>query len=299
VPTVVTCRLGDYRRAVTVPEGPQVRLRAAAAIQLHPLTAEVVGAYLIADAGGPAAANRWAPVLGELGSGTPVGQALTTPLMAGLARVIYNPLPDELAAKVRDPAELCAPHLADRQAVQAHLLGAFIPACYRHAARWSAERAGPWLAFLAHHLEETIGGPDLAWWLLSQSTPFADHERATSGRFQRKPPPPTPAPVSRIHIRWPGLVAAVTAGILAGTWRSLIAMVRDGRGQSPLPSTGQIVAEGAWASLFVAVIIGLAIGLRFVRHDLNTPAVSRSLVRNDRRLSLAVIAVFAVVAGGR
>jgi hypothetical protein len=34
---------------------------------------------------------RWAPVLAALGTEAPAGQVLSTPLMAGLARAIYNP----------------------------------------------------------------------------------------------------------------------------------------------------------------------------------------------------------------
>ena len=50
-----------------------------------------------------------------------------------------------------DPAELCDPALSDRVAVEAHLLEAFIPACYRAAERWTAGQAMVWLTFLAHH----------------------------------------------------------------------------------------------------------------------------------------------------
>lgn len=154
--TVLTCRTPEFRQAVSPLGRPQVRLRGAAAVQLDPLSAETVGAYLVADAGGPDADARWAPVLEALGGGTPVAEALTTPLMVGLARAIYNPRPDELRSELRDPAELCDPALSDRVAVEAHLLEAFIPACYRAAERWTAGQAMAWLMFLAHHLEAAL-----------------------------------------------------------------------------------------------------------------------------------------------
>ena len=103
-----------------------------------------------------------------LGTKTPVGQALGTPLMVGLARAIYNPRPGELAGALRDPAELCSRTLTDRAAVEALLFDAFIPAAYRLLinGRWKARQVEKWLVFLACHLENTICSPDLAWWQL-------------------------------------------------------------------------------------------------------------------------------------
>jgi hypothetical protein len=55
--------------------------------------------------------------------------------------------------------------------VEALLFDGFIPAAYRHGlgGRWKAQDAEKWLTFLAHHLEYTIGSPDLAWWQLGQA----------------------------------------------------------------------------------------------------------------------------------
>ena len=242
--TVLTCRTPEFRQAVSPPGRPQVRLRGAAAVQLNPLSAETVGAYLVADAGGPDADARWAPVLEALGGGTPVAEALTTPLMVGLARAIYNPRPDELLTGLRDPAELCDPALSDRVAVEAHLLEAFIPACYRAAERWTAGQAMAWLTFLAHHLEATIGGPDLAWWLLRQSTPFIDHPR-TPGRWQRKPPLPTPAPARHIRLRPAKMLTGIVMGAAAGTATGLLAY---GGSTSQDPSAGQARAFGIFTA---------------------------------------------------
>ena len=88
--------------------------------------------------------------------------------MVALARAIYNPRPGELAGTLPDPADLCKPDLADRTAVESQLFDAFIPAAYRPDpdSRWKAQDAQWWLAFLARHLEYTIGKPDLDWWEL-------------------------------------------------------------------------------------------------------------------------------------
>ncbi len=55
--------------------------------------------------------------------GRPVAQALSTPLMLYLARVVFED-------RHRDPAELLAPRLVTREAVEAELLESYIPAAY-------------------------------------------------------------------------------------------------------------------------------------------------------------------------
>jgi NACHT domain len=170
---VVTCRSAEYRDAVRPQGSLGVTLRAAAAVQLHPLDGCAVRDYLFDDAAGPDARARWDPVFAVLGTEAPAGQALSTPLMVGLARAIYNPRPGELAGTLPNPADLCKPGLADREAVESLLFDAFIPAAYRHhtAGRWKAQDVKRWLVFLARHLERTIGSPNLAWWQLPLALP--------------------------------------------------------------------------------------------------------------------------------
>lgn len=170
---VMTCRIQQYQDAVRPQEGADVSLRAAAAIQLHHLDADAVRRYLCDDAAGPVAKARWEPVLGVLGTDAPTAQALSTPLMVGLARAIFNPRPGELTGALRDPVELCSPALEDREAVESLLFEGFIPAVYRDnpAGRWKAHDAEQWLVFLARYLEYTIASPDLAWWQLSRALP--------------------------------------------------------------------------------------------------------------------------------
>src|SRR5262249_31482911 len=127
---VVTCRTQQYRHALRPEDRIEATLREAAAVQLRPLGADAVRGYLCNDAAGPASRSRWDPVLAVLGTEAPAGQALSTPLMVGLARAIYNPRPGEVTGVLRDPAELCSPALVDRAAVESLLFDAFIPAAY-------------------------------------------------------------------------------------------------------------------------------------------------------------------------
>jgi hypothetical protein len=174
---VITCRSAAFQDAVRPAEAPPVTVRGAAGVELCPLDADAVANYLIADIGVPEAEQRWAPVVANLRMPTPLAHSLSSPLMVGLARAIYNPRPGESTAKLADPAELCT--LPDTAAIEDHLLGAFIPAAYRSYVRqsrgrdWSAEHAESWLTLLARHLEYTIRGSDLAWWELDRSTPRA------------------------------------------------------------------------------------------------------------------------------
>jgi NACHT domain len=169
---VATCRSRQYRDAIRPEAGVEVTLRAAAAIELRPLNADAVRHYLCDDAAGPVAKARWDPVLAVLGTETPAGQALETPLMVGLARTVYNARPGELAGALGDPAGLCDPALVDRGAVESKLFDAFIPAAYRHVLtdRWNAQDAESWLEFLARHAEVT-GVSYLAWWDLPWGVP--------------------------------------------------------------------------------------------------------------------------------
>jgi NACHT domain len=168
-PVVITCRTKEYQAAVRPRHGRGAALRAAA-VQLSTLEFGEIASYLRIGAG-PGAKDRW-DFLDTLSTESPVRQALTTPLMAGLARAIYNPWPGELAGALRDPAELCSPALPDRIAVESVLLDEFISAAYRQdsGSRWKTQDVERWLVFLARHLERTVATPDLAWWELLPRT---------------------------------------------------------------------------------------------------------------------------------
>jgi hypothetical protein len=172
---VLTAGTGVYRAAVR--EAPGEVVSGAAGVRLCPLDAGVVADYLRASAGGPDGQARWERVLGALAdTAHPVGQALTTPLMATLARTVYNPRPGEPAAGLPHPDELLGCGLGSRVAVERHLLDGFLPAAYRlcpdPALRcpWEVADARRWLTFLAGHLERR-GTTDLAWWKLHTAVP--------------------------------------------------------------------------------------------------------------------------------
>ena len=162
---VVACRRRDYLLSASAGSA----LRATAAIELRPLSVHDVSRYLIDDAGIRAA--RWDPVLKSLGTSTPVGQALTTPLMVSLARFIYNPRPGELTESVPEPAELLdADRFPDLGHIKEHLFDAFITAAYQRGSGSAGNRsltagdARRWLTFLART-------PGLAWWRLPEASP--------------------------------------------------------------------------------------------------------------------------------
>ncbi|SEQ84984.1 hypothetical protein [Streptomyces radiopugnans] len=69
-----------------------MRLNGAAGIHLQPLDPRQAAVCLHRDAGGDhTTAGRWAAVIAQMGTDTPVGQALSTPLGLFLARTTYNP----------------------------------------------------------------------------------------------------------------------------------------------------------------------------------------------------------------
>jgi hypothetical protein len=174
---VLSSRTEQYREAVDPADGRPVRLSGAAGIQLRDLDAADTEAYLRVDAASQRAAARWDPVFAALRAGGPVAQVFRTPLMVGLARTIYNPRPGEHAASVPDPAELCdANRFPAARDVESYLFDAFIPAAYRprteHRCPWPADKAERWLAYLARHLAENVGGStDIAWWQLRHAAP--------------------------------------------------------------------------------------------------------------------------------
>lgn len=166
-PAVLASRTAEYRAAY-LRLGTVARFNGAAGIRLLPLTPEQAATYLRRDAGGPhsPAAHRWHTVTRLLGTGTPVGQALSTPFGLFLARTIYNPRPGAEPAHASHPDDLCdSRRFPTRARVEAHLLNAFVPSAYATHAHCSPEKARRTFAFLARHLEDNHrGSPDFFWW---------------------------------------------------------------------------------------------------------------------------------------
>jgi hypothetical protein len=181
---ILSCRTDAYETAVRPAPGIEYPLAGATGIELTPLSAGEVAAYLKESAGGPVGAARWAPVMAAMSAvpPPPVAEVLTSPLMAALARAIYNPPPREVLIAGRpDPAELLDEHaFPAKEDIEHHLYDQFIPACYlphpnpEHPSRrfrWTAEQAKGWLTFLARYLENPdpeLRTTDFLWWRLDR-----------------------------------------------------------------------------------------------------------------------------------
>jgi NACHT domain-containing protein len=256
---LLTCRTRQYRDAARPPDGLEVTLAGAAAIELRPLDARVVRRYLQDDSPGPVTRARWDSVLKLLGTQAPAGQALTTPLMVALARTIYNPRPGETLAAVPDPAELCG--FTSREVVEAHLFDAFIPAAYRPAmsGRWAVGEAERWLAFLARHLEHTIGTSDLAWWQLEKAVSRATLRLAFGLMFGLV----AGLVVGLVFGLGFGSGFGLVVGLLAGFVFGLAVALVSGSGLgAELPARGiRISMAGLRFGLVVGLLAGLVIGL--------------------------------------
>jgi hypothetical protein len=254
-----------------------------------------VSGYLRDDAGRPGAAARWDPVLACLGTPAPVGQALATPLMVGLARAIYNARHGERLGDLHDPAELCSPALADRAAVERHLFDAFIPSAYRPriSGRWTAEQAEAWLIFLARHLDSGIESADFAWWQLRGAVPrlvvglgtaanWTEPSRGLSfgvREFRRS---------LRNGLRnklLNGFFAGLVVGFFAGLGKGLAGGLEVGPGITFLYVMLFGVMPGIWA------------GLKGVPGDLAGGASPRAVLANDRRAALVLSLGMVLVSG--
>lgn len=182
-PLLLTGRLGEYAEAVDA----ATIMTGAAVIVLEDLTIEDLSEYLPrttrktrTESG--RTATRWDPIITQLRHPSTteekmVDEVLSVPLMVGLARVIYSD------SRHKDPSELLRSGMfATREALEEHLLDAFVSAVYQprpaghgsHSRReWSAADAQHWLENLALRLE-LFGTRDLAWWQLRDtiSLPF-------------------------------------------------------------------------------------------------------------------------------
>jgi hypothetical protein len=177
---IVASRTTAYRKAVHPPVGAEVQLTGAAGIELRRLESEEVARYLKDSSGGPRGAARWNRVF-EFPSKrrSIVQQVLTTPLMAALARSIYNPRPSETYADIpQSPEELLnASSFPNAKAIERHLFRSFVRSAYRAPSgsskfqRWTVDQAERWLTFLARDMELRQATTELAWWRLPGAAP--------------------------------------------------------------------------------------------------------------------------------
>lgn len=166
---VLTSRPTEYAEAV---EAGDV-VTGAAVVELHDLTPDDLDTYLprtTRPANPHTNQTKWNPVLEQLrvqaaAEGSVVNEALTTPLMASLARATYS---DTDA----DPADLLdVERFPNATAISNHLLDAFIQTRFDYVPQgrstpnrqWSSEGARRWLGLLATSLFAQ-GTRDFTWW---------------------------------------------------------------------------------------------------------------------------------------
>ncbi|WP_189134598.1 NACHT domain-containing protein [Wenjunlia tyrosinilytica] len=273
---ILSSRVAEYRDVLFPVAGLPVRLAGAAAVELAPLDARDAAEYLRRDAGGhgTAAASRWEAVVARLGDmDDPVGQALRTPLMLGLARTVYNPRPGEHSSALPDPALLCdRARFPTAGAIQGHLLEAFIPAAYRshprYPCRWTVQQARRTLTFLARHLDRDVGGStDLAWWQLYRALPARLPQLVAAAVigavawFTSAPLGRLIAELAGLDSGWltgppAGVVGGLAGGIAAGTGCGVAAGSIAGVAEGLTTA----VATGSWHALLTTTANGLAYG---------------------------------------
>ncbi|MFD3730328.1 NACHT domain-containing protein [Streptomyces sp. NPDC058632] len=262
---VLSSRSAPFAATVRPRSGPEARVIGAAGVEVEPLDLDTVASYLRDSAGGPANGGRWQKVFAALAAGHdphPLGQLLTTPLMAYLARVAYNPSPDAVEGTgygsgpdgrpsdpaqdsayvpAQDPERGPAPdehhapvghpvELLDRSqfptpaAIRAHLLDSFIPASYaRHRSPPPARTARPSRSKPSWTREEA------AHFLTCLARDLEHRQQGTT------------------DLRWWDLPDAAPR-ILAGAAAGLVAV-----------PAGVVMPFGAW--LGVGMIVGVAVAL--------------------------------------
>ncbi|WP_305788199.1 NACHT domain-containing protein [Symbioplanes lichenis] len=173
---VVTCRFAEYNELVA--EDPPL----ADAAVLSPLAVDPhdAVAWLAAHCDSAGDLARWEPVFAALraGAGTPVGSALSSPLLLTLAGAVYAG-PDSRPGGLTDPARY--PTAED---VRLELLDEYVPVVY-HAAddagdeegddrpariAWDPGRAERWLGFIADQMRG-FDKVELLWWRLHRAVP--------------------------------------------------------------------------------------------------------------------------------
>ena len=226
-PLVLTCRTDDYRRLLA---GDVLPLADAAVVELAPLGIEEVLAYL-RDATPPPSRAKWD---GFTTTG-PAAEALSTPLMAGLARASYS-------RTSADPARLDG--FSTRADVEEHLLAGYVPALYG-----DDERALRSLRSLAWLLERR-GTQQLLWWHIPLITHRVAFLAVVTGLFVLiglLNEVFVPLPIMR---RYP-----VVVGLAVG-----LALIATGRQSSPPSRTrvGLRTTPGDWPSAARSMAIGFA-----------------------------------------
>ncbi len=148
---VISGRSDEFRRAAKDASLKTSVVPGAAVVLLEDVSPEAAIDFL-----GKAGRRRWANVFEELGTETPVGKVLRTPLMLSLAHAVYNWHPRGHQGTLPSPDDLLG--YPSPLAVRRHLLDEFVPAAYRD----QPEMAGPAvraLGYIAAYLERGEGDP--------------------------------------------------------------------------------------------------------------------------------------------
>ncbi|SER57656.1 NACHT domain-containing protein [Streptomyces sp. yr375] len=245
MPLVITSTTDAYARTV---RGSRTLARAAV-IVLTPLTPDDLRLYLPRTAQTESSATHWASLFAarsEANDGlvaNPVEQALSTPLMVGLARSIYSDggqNPEILFDTRQFPTS---------SAVENHLLDRFVPAVYERRGAWRTENAMRWLGYLA----QRPGRRDIAWWDLADAVPKAQRSLAFA----------VPAALLGAVTGW---LTFGTSGGTAGVAALLLLLgTLTGRSRSPVPARMALRVSGrarhVLTQLAVGPIGGLAVAL--------------------------------------
>ncbi|MEU3620773.1 NACHT domain-containing protein [Streptomyces sp. NPDC006872] len=177
---VLTCRTGSYERAVAQ---CQDVLTAAAVIEPQPLSVDAVAEFFTLGAAPGGLSPGWRRLTERLRTDPqgPAAAALTNPLNASMARLVYTSPPGP--ARTGGPEELAdVARFPDAAAITKHLLASVVPALCDRDARLAAANPGTpraarelvdaprRLRQLAAHLHRK-GTYDIEWWHLHRADP--------------------------------------------------------------------------------------------------------------------------------
>ena len=257
--------------------------------------------------------------MAALGTRTPIGQALATPLMVSLARNIYNPRPGQWHYERLDPVELNDyQRFPTAEAVELYLLNAFTPASYSDdsRSRWTARKIERWLVFLASQLRRSATS-EIAWWHLADAVPRT--ALALMGSFAG-------VLVGGLAGALAGWIAGGVAAAVGGLAGALAIGMMFGLSfakppRSPAAAAGWKPSRGIPAGIFAglgagmgiglavgagpgvaagltsAVMLGAAIGLKKISSNRQMVISPHSMLASDIRTALTFAIVFAFSGG--